>query len=266
MTTTVRWVVQTNVSSEASEDKLCRFLPSHGAIVHQFKLVPFDDSPLDIPDHEGPTVFYGSTSLMRRVKKEDRWTPGVWYDLGSSSFETLMRHYGEELLNHDSKVMTLDEFMDCQWANDLPLFVRPTLDTKSLTGKVRSFGEWKEHITASIGQRGGPEHSTLIQVAMPKDVVDEWRVCIVNGIPVSASSYRVAGRFNQGGPVPAEMLNFARHIARVYSPQPVFMLDIARLGDDTLKVIETNCMNCAGFYWMDVYEIAQAVTDYVRNG
>lgn len=264
--TTPTWVLQTNISSEDSESKLYGFLTQRGTPVERFKLIPFDDSPLPF-DHTRPTIFYGSTSLIRRAGNEDRFRPGVWYDLEASSFHRLCQEYDDELLNRNSTVLPLHELVAHLKTLDIyePLFVRPTEDTKAVVGRVRPAWEWLERLESSIGVRGGPTPDTMVQMAEPQDIPNEWRVCILDGKPITASSYRVDGRLNQGGDIPGKVMDYAGALARRYSPQPVYMLDVCERSDGVLKVVETNTFNCSGFYWMDVYLIARKVTDYVED-
>ena len=261
----VLWVLQSNLTSETSEDKLKRFLEAQGTTFQEILLIPvFDDITLGVQPWDGPVIFYGSTSMIRRVQAEGKWKPGVFQDLEASSFPALFKHYGENLLNHDSRVVTMEDFLTWESLGDELFFVRPIHDTKSVIGAVREYQEWKLRLGSSVGVKGGPTPDTLIQVAEPKMILGEWRVCILQGKAITASTYRVEGKFNQGGDVPETVIQFAEKMAGLYSPQPLFMLDVADTPDG-LKVIETNCFCCAGFYWMDVYEIARQVTDFVQK-
>jgi hypothetical protein len=259
------WVVQSNINSEASEWKLTRSLEQLGIPHISYALLPFDPDPLDIPTGT-PTIFYGSVNLVRRAHAEKRWTPGVWYDPGRTDFVTLQRHYGSELFNADSDVITVMDFLSItRIPPDAAMFIRPVHDTKAVTGRVRSLGEWQEHIREALNTRGGPSSVTLLQMATPKTILNEWRVYVVNGKPVTASSYRVNGRPNTAGDVPEKVLGYAGDIAKTYSPHPVYVLDVCEAEDHTLKVMEINAFNASGFYWCDVYKIALEVTDFVRG-
>jgi hypothetical protein len=51
---------------------------------------------------------------------------------------------------------------------------------------------------------------------------------------------------------------FARNMAKLYSPARAFVLDIC-LHDDDYKVVEINCMNCSGFYDLDMSKLIQSL-------
>ncbi|MFO0650679.1 MAG: ATP-grasp domain-containing protein [Polyangiales bacterium] len=259
----VRWAVQTNLGSADDVEKLLGYLDRLGVPVTPLKVIPFDDTPPDVPA-EGRVIFYGSTTLMRNVAREGRWTPGVFFDEARFSFEALRAGYGDALLNGASEVVSVGDFALRAIDPETEFFVRPANDLKEFTGMVRTFGEiasWREGLASSNGPLG---LDTRIQVAPPQALGREWRTVVVDGDVITASQYRSSGRLKVTGDVPDEVTDFARAMAKRYQPAPVFVLDIGEV-EEGLRVIETNCFNSAGFYWCDLYEIAKRVTAYVRR-
>ncbi len=259
----VRWAIQTNLGSADDVAKLSAHLERLGVEVIPLRVVPFDDTPPDVPV-DARTVFYGSTTLMRNVAREGRWTPGVFFDEARFGFEALREGYGDALLNAASEVVTVGEFAARAIDPDEEFFVRPAGDGKEFAGMVREFRElasWRDGLASTNGPL---TLDTRIQVAPPLRLAREWRTVVVEGRVVAASQYRSSGRLKVTGDVPREVTDFADAMAARYAPAPVFVLDVAE-HDDALRVVETNCFNSAGFYWCDLHAVARSVTAFVRR-
>ncbi len=259
----VRWAVQTNLGSADDIEKLCLTLERLDVELVKLEVIPFDDTPPDVPA-DGRVIFYGSTTLMRNVTRDGRWTPGVFFDESRFSFEALRAGFGADaLLNGASEVITVGELLARDLAPDAEFFLRPAGDLKEFAGRVHTFEElapWRDGLASSNGPLG---LDTLVQVAPPRALGREWRTVVVDGRVVAASQYRSSGRLKVTGDVPEEVLRFAGEMAARYQPAPVFALDVGEV-DEGLRVVETNCFNSAGFYWCDLYEIARRVTAFVR--
>lgn len=80
---------------------------------------------------------------------------------------------------------------------------------------------------------------------------------MVDGEIVSGSQYRPTG----DPYLPDALLAFARQVVSLWTPAPVFVLDIAR-ADRDWKIVECNCFNGSGFYTADVRAVVRAVSAY----
>ena len=59
------------------------------------------------------------------------------------------------------------------------------------------------------------------------------------------------------------MIDFAEEQAKVYSPTPVFVMDV---GDSNgLHVIEIGCFHSAGFYATDVEKVIHDVSKFIED-
>lgn len=221
----------------------------------------------DLPEVDGGIpkgavpVYYGSTTLRDKLVAAGQH--GVFFDPVKFSFQALRDAYGENLLNHGSVVTTVGEFLAHTGGDpEELLFIRPTEDSKSLTGAVQTRREWIEAIQVSMNNTRGPTPSTPIQVGEPRNIEYEWRMFLVDGRVVSASQYRAHGYLNRSAEVPNRVVQYAKDMARLYQPAKVFVMDVCELSaDGSLRVVETNCFNCAGFYAANVSNIVQAVTN-----
>ena len=213
-----------------------------------------------IPEGMTP-IYYGSTTLRDKLVAAGR--PGVFFDPARFEFMALRHGYWTELLNQMSLVTTVGEFMASDEDPDELVFVRPTGDTKSLVGGVQTRLEWKEAMAISRNNTRGAKNHTPIQVSEPRNIEYEWRLFMVDGQVASASQYRAHGYSNLSPEVPDHVLAYGVSMAAKYSPARAFVLDVCELssgGDYPLRVLETNCLNCAGFYKSDVVAIVRAIT------
>ena len=60
--------------------------------------------------------------------------------------------------------------------------------------------------------------------------------------------------------LPGIVVSFAHEVTALFQPAPVFVLDVAAVGD-RLAVVEFNGFNSAGFYASDVERIVRDVSD-----
>ena len=245
--------------------KVTAALRSLGISYHLIPIIPFSEEPLEIPT-DRKMIFYGSVSMRSQVLAEGRWTPGVFYDEERFSFRALREGYGLHLLNCDATLMTVRAFLSDTdkdpWED---LFIRPAHDSKSVMGKVLTRKEWVDTFEITRNNRHGTTDDTLIVVAPPQNIEWEWRLFVVDGEVVGASSYRYHMRLNTTEDVPQAVRQFAEFSARAYSPSPVFVIDICERRNGELKVVETNSMNCSGMYNCDIKAIVGSITDYVRR-
>jgi hypothetical protein len=193
-------------------------------------------------------IFYGSTTLMRNVAREGRWTPGVFFDEARFAFEALRAGYGEALLNGASEVVTAGEFAARDLDPEAEYFVRPANDLKEFRrAMVRTFAEvasWREGLGRATGPLG---LDTKIQVAPPLALGREWRTVVVDGDGGGREPVPDHGRLKVTGEVPAEVTAFAGEMAARYAPAPVFVLDVGE--------VETGCA-----WWRPTASTARAST------
>jgi hypothetical protein len=160
------------------------------------------------------------------------------------------------MLSGDGEVSTVPKAV-AQLDKHGPAFVRPDEDNKAFAGAVYD----ANGLRLATSQWAGRIAAAVI-VASPMAIQTEWRLFAVAGEVVAASSYRREGRGCLDGYVPADVIDFGERLIRLWSPAPVFCLDIAVTGK-RLGVVEVNCFNAARFYGADVARIVGAVSRYV---
>jgi len=258
----VRWVVQNNFRSDADDpDWIRKTCEKFGFQYEGFKVIPFSDRLPEVS--EIPTVFYGGTGWINKIYEHNPTTPGIFFN-PESTFDFWIEKYKENALNYGALITTFEEISKKQFPDDERFFVRPTRDLKEFSGSIMSFRDikdWCNKIFTDV-----PDFGTIpIVVGEPYVLSHEWRLFIIEGKVVTGSQYRTYFVRNTDPNVPEEVIKFAEEQAEVYSPTPIFVMDVGKSADN-LYVIEVGCINSAGFYDADIDKIIKGVSDYlIRN-
>jgi hypothetical protein len=202
-------------------------------------------------DTDKKNVFPFGGLKMARISNQYNWTPGTQMN-DQHDYEVYKEYYKDFLLNYDSVVINFGD--DIPFADTF--FTRPTLDTKTFTGKVFTRDEWLYFRDDMLKHK---RHSLLttdakIQVCSVKEILQEVRVWIVKGKVVTASQYKLGKQVlyeeYRNGPV----IDFANEMTKLYQLNDAFVMDIADTKDG-YKIIECNCINCSGFYKADLQKL-----------
>jgi hypothetical protein len=150
------------------------------------------------------------------------------------------------------------------------VFVRPDSDLKEFAGEVMTMGElkeWRDKLIAIDDEPGLIMNShTPIILGDVVDIVREWRVFIVDSVPVDCSRYRSSGRFDPAREFPNEVREFVNEICDIYLPSPVIVIDVGVDDKERFGVIEANCFNSSGWYDVDIEMVVDAVSKYQLKG
>lgn len=270
----MHWLVQTDVFREAGHLRLVDALERLGV---PFTLVevrhftdalfaPGTDQELAIP--EGRVWAMGSYKLVR-ILRQARVTPAAHVTgLDARATRDL---WGADWLQHGATFWLLRD------VPPLPSyrFVRPVYDSKSFAGRVFSPDEFEAFRTEACTQSGEddrtPHGGIEVLVAKPQAILSETRCWVVHGEVVTMSLYKRGGRpfFQEGAPSQA-VEDFARICARHAwtthrGANPAYVLDVAETPFGA-SVIETNCLNAAGFYAADMQKLVHAIEEAHPRG
>ena len=263
----MHWILQENLFKESEWENLVTCLERFGIPYSVHKVIPFVGQlvPAAEPRQE-KVVCFGSYS-MRHTARAQGWHPGV-YDLFDQDFKVQLRHWGDRLLNHDSRVCA---FKDVPLLAQ-PTFLRPIDDSKYFAGKVflpEEFNAWK-HQVVDLGEDFGNSLTgdTLVQICVPKTIFAEYRYWIVDGRIVSKSMYKRGDKVLYCADVDARFDEFVmrcigRHdegAAPGWEPHRAFVIDVCDTPEG-IRIVEINTINAAGFYAADVQEIVMALEE-----
>lgn len=232
------------------------------------KIVDLKDIPEDnnfnldeLPEIEPNTnekIFAFGAVKMARLCAQKSWQPGSLLN-ANHDFEVYSKYYKENLLNYDSEITTAGS--DFDW-NTTHKFIRPTKDTKAFTGKVFNQEDWKQFIEDSIGnERSILNENTTIQVSSVKTIYQEIRFWVVGGKVITGSRYKIGDRTEYSEHFDPEALEYAQKMVDIYQLADAFVIDIC-LTDDGWKIVECNCINCAGFYLCNMQKMIMELEYY----
>lgn len=278
----MHWVLQENLFKENEWENLVGTLERFNIPYSVHKVIPFIGElvpsfhPQCPIDNYKNVICFGSYS-MRHAAAANDWVPGV-YDLEPINFQIQMEHWGNLMLNADSKVLP---FKDVQFEE--MAFVRPIEDSKVFAGKVfdwEDFKEWQYNVCVLEEDYGDSlSKNTLVQVCNPKLIYSEYRFWIVDQKIVTASMYKCGDRVIYSPNVDQRFYIFVIEVLRTknlkydirlhtdntgWRPHDAFVLDVCETPDG-IKIVEINTINAAGFYAGDIAAIVVALEDMEKR-
>lgn len=265
----MHYLIQENIFKERNYDLLISSMEKYQLPYTIVKIFPYSDKIVNINDYyagcnindlpevnvEGKVFVFGAVKIAR-IAKLKNYYPGTMLN-ANHDYEVYSQYYKDNLLNYDSKIYgVLDSFI---W-DDNEKFIRPTKDSKLFTGKIYKENEWSDkridlRNNNFYNQLGEEENIPNVQVSSCKKIYKEVRYWSIGGKIVTGSTY--SSVFTTGY-VDADSLEFAQKIVDLYQPADAFVIDVC-LTNNGWKIVEINCINCAGFYEGSLSLILQAL-------
>ncbi|GIT90256.1 hypothetical protein JANAI62_02610 [Jannaschia pagri] len=262
----MQWVLQDFEDTRKLGDVLSRLdLP-----YSWHKVVPFVGGLLPQPEIADPNdvILFGSYTLWRYAEAHDL-RPGV-FRIRPFADEDPWQPY---LLNGPgARRLRLRDVPTALAKNDRAWFLRPLADDKEIAGGVKSATEI--HDIAQKVLSLPPEHipggslrpDTDLMLCPPARIQAEWRLWVVGGRVVTYSLYAQGRRVVYRPEIDDDALAFGQHMADLNPGYgPAYVLDLCRT-DDGLRLLETNCLNAAGFYAADLQALVMALEALPRAG
>jgi hypothetical protein len=227
-------------------------------------VVPFSrDITSDEPLIGTGYIPYGSC-LLTSLAKELNWR-GLYFDLSTFNYEESAKNR-DDMLNAEI-IMPIGWIIDfLKTQDEVEWFIRPSEDLKQFSGQVIGTKECIDWLTDALTcESSGTyklEADTMIVLAKPKEIQAEWRYFIVGGKIVDGAMYRAHGQLRKIHELDKNVLAEAQTFVDKWLPNPCCVMDLALLADDTIKVIEFNCINSSGFYGHDVKKIFEELYEY----
>ena len=203
-------------------------------------------------------VFCWGSVKMARIGMVQGWTPGSMMN-DDHDYRVYAEHYGDEMLNSDCRIIRFGDNFD----PPSPIFfARPCGDTKAFSGQHFLKSSWDEFVQHKLENdtSGRLTESTAVQIASLKTIQREFRTWIVKGKVVTASQYKIGDKVVYDRCTEPQVLDYAQRMADVYQPAEAFVLDVCMV-DGGMKVVEINCINCAGFYHADFQKLLISVEE-----
>jgi len=255
----VRWILQTNIFKEKAVNKIIDCFKRFKIPYDLVKIIPFSNElPEGITEYNGPTIAYGTTTLLRNISKSEKYYPGMWFDKDKFKPSVWGKKYGNKWLNKDSKVLKVSEVLD-NFESNTPLFIRPNSDWKLFTGDIfqkYEYEKWIKHIEEDNYQN--LKLDTEVTISSVKNIIGEWRFVIIDKEVITGSQYRLHHQLNVSGKhtdIPERACDLAYKIAYDnWQISSAYVIDICQTLDG-FKIIEVNCFNASGFYECDINKI-----------
>lgn len=249
------YLVQENVFKEENYDNLVDALDRLQLSYEIVKVLPFVDELNYETDRKD--IFPFGSLKMARISEKEIWIPGSQMNQ-NHDFLVYKDYYKENLLNFDSKIIKFgDDFYQKE-----RFFARPTKDTKVFTGQVFDLGEWRKFRDNALinGHSTILDENTEIQISSIKKIQQEIRVWIVKGKVITASQYRLGGRYLLNDLIDKSAFDFCEKMIDIFQLNDAFVMDLALVNDE-YKIIECGCINCAGFYKANMQKLLIALED-----
>ncbi len=208
-------------------------------------------------------VFVGSLPFGKQILKNSKWCPGVYYNIDAFNCTHYYPPLGKYLLNENyimlpyGELIRRKEYLYDAFGEDRTLFIRPNRGDKLFTGKQVFKEDFEEDVDQFGFRQLTPQE--LIVVANPQNIQYEWRFIAVEGRIITGSQYKAGDRFAPEEGYPEAKL-LAEEIAKIYQPDPVYVVDICQNKSGEFKVMEVGCFSCAGFYKSDCNIIVDEVS------
>jgi hypothetical protein len=250
------YIVQKNIFKEVHFNLLIDSLQKLGLDYEVVRFIPFAHEVEFVTQRKDIWV-WGAYDITYTASKYG-WKPGSMFNR-NHNFEVYAPKFGmENMLNGDGTVIDFTG----ELPPDMPyLFARPTLDTKSFTAEVYSRESWEAYVKVCISSEVSDQLTaeTRVLVAPPKHIQQEVRCWVVGGKVVTTSRYKMGSRVSmENYDDETRFTEFAQRMVDKFQVAEAFVLDVCE-ADDELKVVEVNCINCAGFYRADMYKLTMAL-------
>lgn len=271
----MHYIVQENIFKEPHYNLLIDTLEKLKLSYQVVRVFPFVDKVVDLKDipednnfnldelpevnpNTNEKIFVFGAVKMARICAQKNWYPGSLLN-SNHDFEVYSKYYKENLLNYDSIITAAGSHIDF---NDDRKFIRPTKDTKAFTGKVFYQEDWKQFLEDNIGnEKSILNESTTIQVSSVKTIYQEIRFWVIGGKIITGSRYAIGGKIEYNEYFDPEALEYAQKMVDIYQLADAFVMDIC-LTDNGWKIVECNCINCAGFYLCNMQKMIMELEYY----
>lgn len=242
----MHYLVQKEMFKHDDYIRFVNFLEKHN-IPHT--LIDYKDiENVNVPHN---TFCYGSVTMAKRSKELNLY-PGSFFGI-NLDFDIIKEHYGKNLLNYNSKIVKHNDVQEFKGNK----FLRPVKDSKAFNGGVYSYYDYliqTERINARY------DEPIDIQINDVHEIYKEARVWVVKGKVIDSAYYKLSPYLPYSETVDPMLLEFAQEMVDIFCPSDAFVIDVCNTPNGP-KIVECNCINCAGFYSIDFYKLISALED-----
>lgn len=211
-------------------------------------------------------IFYGSFQLGRRILSETNFIPALFLTLDNYEVYNYYGYYGDEMLNQDYILIGLNDILRNK--NKLfnlfktdKIFIRPSNGFKTFTGQLLPLNNFEFEFNVLMKSYGGLLNH-LVLISSMKNILEEYRFIIINNEVISGSLYMKDGvLIKEKNDLSDDILNYANKVAKLYSPDLAFTIDICKTDTGEFKVLEIGSFCCASLYNCDLYKVVNNINN-----
>lgn len=259
----MHWILQNNIFNEVAFDTLVETLDRFDISYSIHKVIPFIGELEPTANIITKNVICMGSYSLRHLAKRNDWYPGV-FDLEPFDFQIQLEHWGDHMLNGDAVVV---QFQNVKF-DDLA-FVRPIEDSKVFAGALfdwAEFNKWQTKVCVLEEDDGTSlRKNTIVQVCTPKVIHAEYRFWIIKGKIITASMYKRGNKVIYSSEVDSRYYDFVDARIAEWQPLETFVIDVCSIpGEDgqvSIKIVEINTLNSAGYYAGNVQKLAMSLHD-----
>ena len=267
----MHWIIQDNLFNEENHlvllETLKRFEIPHTIVkvLPMSSHLPLNERVIPFVNPSGLVMVCGSVSLSK-MGTDLSWYPGSFLN-DNHDYRIWKEHYGNHLLNYDAVVSTFEN-VEHKWDE---FFIRPCEDTKTFSGQVmdwEEFADWRRRVLDLNETYTTLDRNTVVMYSPIKQIYREARFFIIDGKIATCSTYKIGNMVKGISEVPPTMIDFTNRMLDIWVPARAFVIDIALTDDEDdgyCKIIEINCINCSGYYAIDVQKFVIAIENMEFN-
>lgn len=260
----VKWLLGKDVFRENIE-LFAEEIQRQGMEYRYIEYVPFsDDFSFEGYAPEDCVVFYGSIGQANQIRHKAKWIPGIFYSKKAYDCRNYYPALGKHILNKNYMMIPYGDlsrqrdFIFEKLGVDNTVFIRPDYGGKSFTGTL-AYLETFDKFLEVVGY-GQLDPETLLVVAEPKNIKNEWRFLVVEDNVVTGSQYRSEHGIKYDANYPQEAYAVAEIAAKLYHPDKAWVVDICETKNGDFHILEIGSFSCAGLYLCDREKVIREVS------
>lgn len=272
----INWIVEKYMFEEY-EEKLVQTIKNSGN--NCFLVDDTDwrfDFDRDIKSKYKPdecVLFYGSLQRGRQMLRDTAFIPGVFLTVENYECYKYYGYYGDNLVNSDYLIFGLNDIKRNKekifnYFKTSSIFIRPSNGYKTFTGQLLSHENFDEEFRVLCLSYGGLDMEQLVLVSKAQKVMEENRFIIINNDQnriIDGNKYMVERELVKERIVDQDAWKYAETIVNNYTPDKAFTIDIAKMSDNSYKVLEIGSFCCAGWYNMDLDLVVREINNLAIN-
>lgn len=257
----IKWLIEKSVLELNKVYKFVDLIKSKGMIVQSTNYIPFNGGLTLIPEisEEDFVIFFGSINAVKYIQnKYPKWIPNSWCNWDILKCSYYLSYFGEFSIHQNycflplSEIFRKKEKLYKNYGIDNQIFIKPDTNDKVFSGglvALENFTEWWND--ANLYK---PDKHCLCLISEPSKIIKEYRLIVSDNKVLTGSRYKINGEIEISKEVPKEIIDCAENIMNSvdFVPHPIYCLDLAKLDNKTIKMLEIGSVNCAGLYDCDL--------------